>query len=105
MSKILDDNTDIRKLQTGESNRKIDSLELLKNAIIIRAVKDYCKVLKIEKKRILDTGEKYTKKECEEFFKSQRFEMLSDVDGNFLIKKLQEMIDNDDDKVKSLIKG
>lgn len=62
--------------------------EGLAAAIILQAVKDYRKALK--------NGEYEQKRECERFFHSQWFGILSDIDCKSLIDRLRkEVIPND----------
>ena len=62
--------------------------EDLANAIIIQAVKDY-----------RGTQSPQVRNEIKRFFKSQWFSMLTNVDGDMLIKKLEREV-----KAKWLIK-
>lgn len=54
---------------------------VLAEAIILRAVKDYKKALKTDNRR--------TKRECERFFRSEWFTVLTRLDGNMLIDRLR----------------
>lgn len=55
--------------------------EELANAIIIQAVKDYRR-----------TQSPQVRNEIKRFFKSQWFSMLTNVDGDMLIKKLEREV-------------
>ena len=55
--------------------------ENLAHTIIMLAVKDYKKALKNDNRR--------TKRECERFFRSEWFDVLTRIDGNMLIDKLR----------------
>lgn len=90
MSKILDDNTDIRKLQSGNPNRDIDPYELLRNGIIIHAVKDYRKALKTLRRGRKNECALRMKEDCENFFLSDYYYELTDVDGATLLRILNE---------------
>ena len=70
--------------------------ESLANAIVIRACDDYRKALKKLKRNPEHTDSLHTKFECEEFFRSDWYEMLTSVDGEFLIKKLKKDVGYDD---------
>ena len=62
----------------------------LANAIIISAVKDYRKALR---RQIKNPGSRTAAaeiREIERFFHSEWYGMLTDVDGNFLIRKCKE---------------
>lgn len=63
--------------------------ENLANAIVELAVKDYISVLKILKHYPDNYDAKTTKKSLERFFKSDWYKALTNVDGEWLIKKLQ----------------
>lgn len=60
--------------------------ENLAGAIIVQAVKDY--------KRALEKGERGRKSECVRFFRSDWFKVLTTMDGEFLIRKLKEEVQN-----------
>ena len=62
--------------------------EELANAIIIQAVKDYRTALR--KKCSSHKSDDYKIKECEKFFRSEWYRILTKVDGEMLIRKLQE---------------
>lgn len=64
----------------------------LANAIIIQAAKDYKKALRRLKKFPRDKEARYTKRDCERFFRSGWFERLTDLDGEVLIRKLNEEV-------------
>ena len=71
----------------------------LANAIIIQAVGDYTKALK--NKRYMD---KHIVKECEEFFRSEWFGILTNVDSEIIIsecKKERERIEKRNPRNKS----
>ena len=62
----------------------------LANAIIIQAAKDYKKALRRLKKFPRDKEVRHTKRDCERFFRSGWFERLTDLNGEVLIRKLNE---------------
>ena len=64
--------------------------EELANAIIIKAVEDYRKAMKDLWLCPRSVNARHTIVECERFFKSPYFNMLTAIDGNWLIKKLKE---------------
>lgn len=66
--------------------------EGLANAIIIKAVDDYRKVLKALKHNPNNAKAMHGKREIEQFFGSDYFSVLSDVDPEMLIKKLRSEI-------------
>ena len=61
----------------------------LANAIVLSAVKDYRKALKRLKKFPWDESSRIMKKECERFFRSGWFAVLTSIDGEVLIEKLK----------------
>ena len=72
----------------------MDAYEKLANAIIIQAAKDY-RVAKRKLRR--KPGNKDAKTEAESierFFRSDWFRALTEVDGEMLIRKLNEEVDN-----------
>lgn len=62
--------------------------EGLTNAIILKAVDDYRKALKTLKHNPNNAKAMHSKREIEQFFRSDYFSVLSDVDPGILIKKL-----------------
>ena len=62
--------------------------EELANAIIIQAVKDYRTALRGH--RVVGRTPYGTIKDCEKFFKSEWFKILSKVDGRLLMSKLKK---------------
>jgi len=76
------------------TNVKLDGkgAEKLANGIIIQAAKDYREALKRLKKHPRDTDARGVKDECERFFRSQWYSQLTSVDGEFIIRQLQEEV-------------
>ena len=64
----------------------MDAYEKLANAIILQAVKDYRGALKILKKRPESISE------VERFFRSGWYQVLTEVDGEMLIRRLLEEV-------------
>lgn len=66
----------------------------LSNAIILQAVEDYRRVSKALRKSKIGTKSLEslleTKKEIEKFFLGKWFQTITDVNGEFLLKKLQQ---------------
>lgn len=75
----------------------IDAYERLANAIILRAVKDYRIALKMLKKHPSNKTSLYTKQEVECFFRSELYSVLTTVNPEILIRRLNEE-DYDDSK-------
>lgn len=67
-----------------------DPYESLANAIILMAVRDYRTASKKRKKHPKNKDAKLIVEDCERFFRSDWFTALTSVDGELLIKKLQE---------------
>lgn len=67
--------------------KAINPWETLANAIIIQAAKDYRLALGLQESSL--KAEK-TVKECENFFRSSYFRILTTVDSEYLIKKLRK---------------
>lgn len=67
-----------------------DPWQNLANAIIISAVKDYRKALRRQRKNPTSRTATEEIREIERFFHSEWYGMLTDVDGNFLIRKCKE---------------
>lgn len=69
--------------------------ERLASAIIVRACDDYRDALKKLKRNPEHRDSLHTKMEVEEFFRSAWYEILTTLDGEMLIKKLQEEVGYD----------
>lgn len=74
------------------SARNLDPYEVLGNAVVVQAVKDYRTVAKK-----LSNGKKNTtavsvKNECERFFKSPYFNVFTQLDGKLLLSQLQKEV-------------
>lgn len=70
----------------------MDPYENLANAIILQAVDDYRKALKL---LVCNPGSlkgQRDKNDCERFFRSPWFRCLTEIDGEFLIRKLMEEV-------------
>lgn len=71
-----------------------DPYENLANAIVLQAAKDYRKALKALHKYPKSKSAKADKDELERFFRSQWYASLTSVDGEMLIRKLQEEVES-----------
>ncbi len=67
----------------------MDSFEKLANAIVLQAVKDYRTALKRVARHPKDRDGLATKNECEWFFRSGWFSILTGIDPEMLMRKLQ----------------
>lgn len=66
--------------------------EQLANAIVLQAVKDYRSALKRIRMNPANKAAMSDAMGCERFFRSEWFCALTNVDGEFLIKKLREEV-------------
>lgn len=69
-----------------------NGIENLSNAIILQAVRDYRKALKILKRHPRHKEAKGMVKDCEDFFESKWFSMLTNIDGKVLMEKLKQEV-------------
>lgn len=69
-----------------------DPYENLANAIIVQATEDYRRALKALKRRCRDKDALAVKEECERFFQSGWFSVLTSVDGEWLMRKLKDEV-------------
>ena len=68
----------------------MDPYENLANAIILQAVKDYRLARKKRKYHPKNKDAKLMIEDCESFFRSDWFAVLTSLDGEMLLKKLKE---------------
>lgn len=73
-------------------NHSITNYENLANAIILQAVKDYRMALKCLEMNLNNRSAQSDKAEVEHFFRSQWYSALTSVDGEMLIRSLQEEV-------------
>ena len=76
----------------GNKNLAEDPYERLANAIILQAVADYRVVLKKIKAHLKNREAISEALEIEKFFRSGWYGILTDVDGEYLIRRLQDEI-------------
>ncbi len=67
----------------------MDSYERLANAIVLQAVKDYRTALKRVARHPKDRDGLAAKNECERFFRSGWFGILTGIDPEMLMRNLQ----------------
>lgn len=67
----------------------MDPYEKLANAIIILAARDYRTALRRQKKKATPGNEQEIRN-IERFFRSQYFDMLTGVDGEYLIEQIRK---------------
>lgn len=73
-------------------NHSMTNYENLANAIILQAVKDYRTALKCLDRNPNNRSAQSDKTEVERFFRSQWYSALTSVDGEMLIRSLQEEV-------------
>ena len=76
----------------GNKNLAEDPYERLANAIVLQAVSDYRVVLKKIKAHPKNREAISEALEIEKFFRSGWYSILTDVDGEYLIRRLQNEI-------------
>ena len=64
----------------------------LANAIIVQAVKDYREALRLSNMNPNDKSAQHDKRSIERFFRSEWFSILTDLNGELLMKKLKEEV-------------
>lgn len=69
--------------------KEIDGYQLLANAIVLQAVNEYREAL-----RQNDTAAKWKKISLRRFFRSDWYKLLTNVDGEMLMERLKEEVDN-----------
>lgn len=62
--------------------------ENLANALVLQAVNDYRQALKRLRSRPTDKQGNEVREECEDFFRSAWFNILTDIDPEMLIRRL-----------------
>lgn len=72
----------------------MDAYEKLANAIIIQAAKDYRMAKRKLRRKPGNKDAKAEAESIERFFRSDWFRALTEVDGEMLIRKLNEEVDN-----------
>ena len=76
----------------GSKNLAEDPYERLANAIVLQAVSDYRSALKKIKAHPKNREAISEALEIEKFFRSGWYSILTDVDGEYLIQRLQDEI-------------
>lgn len=70
----------------------MNGYEELANAIILQAVKDYREALRLLSMNPNDKSAQRDKTSIERFFRSEWFSILTDLNGELLMKKLKEEV-------------
>lgn len=73
----------------------LDPYDSLANGIILQAVKDYRDANKKLKRGRINHEAERMKNECLRFFRSRWFTSLTEVDPEFLIRKLEAEVEHD----------
>lgn len=73
-------------------NSNLNPYEELANAIVLQAVRDYREAVKKLSRRRKNRDAQFTKEECLRFFRSKWFSQLTELDPEFLIRRLDEEI-------------
>lgn len=66
--------------------------ERLANAIIVQASKDYMTSLRKKKRNLRSTSADHDIRECERFFRSGWYQVLTSIDGEHLMGKLRKEV-------------
>lgn len=74
----------------GTKNLAEDSYEKLANAIIVQASKDYMTNLRKKKRNPRSASAEHDIRECERFFRSDWYQVLTSVDGEYLMNRLRK---------------
>ncbi|MBR2258224.1 MAG: hypothetical protein IJ899_13010 [Blautia sp.] len=72
-----------------------EAYENLANAIIISAVEDYKAALLRLKRKPDSNGAKEDVNRLEKFFHSEWYELLTDLDAGYLLRKVREMVEEE----------
>ena len=67
-----------------------DNINALTQAIAEQAVKDWRRAVKKLRKNPDDKDQLARKRECEQFFRSEWFTYLTDLDGRYVLMKLKQ---------------
>ena len=73
-------------------NSNLNPYEELANAIVLQAVRDYREAVKKLSRGRKNRDAQATKEECLRFFRSKLFSLLTDLDPEFLIRRLDEEV-------------
>lgn len=74
---------------------EIAGYKRLANAIVSRAARDYRLALKAKKRRPKNANVMRIISDCERFFRSQYYHILTDVDGEWLMKQIRKNAENE----------
>lgn len=74
----------------GTKNLAENPYERLANAMIIQASKDYMISLRKKKRNPGSASAEHDIRECERFFRSGWYQVLTSVDGEYLMERLRK---------------
>ena len=74
----------------GTKNLAEDPYEKLANAIIVQASKDYMANLRKKKRNPGSVSAEHDIRECERFFRSDWYHVLTSIDGEYLMGRLRK---------------
>ena len=70
----------------------ISPYEVLGNAVVVQAVKDYRDAVSKISRGKKNTSAEQMKNECERFFKSSYFNLFTELDGKVLLSQLEREV-------------
>ena len=73
----------------------LDPYEALANAVVLQAVKDWRDSAKKVSRGRRNINAQAMKDECESFFTSSYFNTFTELDGNMLLMKLKQEVEDD----------
>lgn len=74
------------------SIENLSPYQMLGNAVVIQATRDYRDAVKKLSRGKRNTAAAITKEECERFFKSPYFNVFTQLDGKVLLAKLEKEV-------------
>jgi len=72
------------------TSENLSPLQVLANAVIAQAANDYRRAIKSKNKDMIYN--------CESFFMSDRFSIMTNLNGKYLIDRIRREVNNDTDK-------
>lgn len=73
----------------------LDPYEALANAVVLQAVKDWRESTKKVSRGRRNINAQDMKEECKRFFTSSYFSTFTEMDGNMLLMKLKQEVEDD----------
>lgn len=78
------------KAENNTIDNGMDGWQALANAVVAQAAKDYRAALRYLKTHPGSQTASATRRECERFFHSRRFCLLTGVDPNYILNRIRE---------------